>query len=90
MRADERVLAYCWIPKCDWLCRGGRQGVQPLAVAAPPGRVFTLLATEYEDKDRYGVSGSIEDFMWIREDSRLRGAPINYDTRYREHLWSRS
>lgn len=90
MNADRHVLVYSWVPGCDWVCHGSAAGVFPVATNAPSGRVFTVLANQYADVDEHGVSGSIEDFCWVREDPRLAGAPISYDTRYVEGLWSRT
>lgn len=87
MNADQKVLVYSWKPRWDWVCRGGRSGVYPVNLEPPEGYVFTVLVNQYDDVDSFGVSGSIEDFSWVKEDSRLAGAPVNYDTRYRERLW---
>lgn len=87
--ADRRVLIYALTPPANFECRGGRDGVFPIPRPKPFGQVFTVLAIEYPEADAHGVSGSIEDFVWVREDARLAGAPVHYDSRYSKKVWSR-
>jgi len=89
MHADQKGLAYTWVPECDWIAEGGREGITPIPRPLPVDQVFAVIVVGYGSPDAQGVSGVIEDFSWVHEDSRLAAAPISHKTRFEKKLWSR-
>jgi hypothetical protein len=89
MHADETVLVYTWRSEVDYEWAGTPQYGRPQPISPPPaGRVFVVLVRE-EEPDENGVFGSIEKWNWVREDPRLRHAPVDWEQRYGTRLWSR-
>jgi hypothetical protein len=89
MNADQSVFAYTWRPAFDFEWSGSRDGGSPQRIGSPPGnRVFAVLVRQAEPNE-HEVVGSIEHWSWIREDRRLPGAPVEWEQRYKERLWSR-
>jgi hypothetical protein len=58
-------------------------------MSPPPARVFVVLVIELEPPDEHGIAGTIEHWNWVEEDSELRQAPINWNERYNQLIWSR-
>jgi hypothetical protein len=52
------------------------------------GRVFVVLVRE-ELPNNHGIVGSIERWNWVREDPILPHAPVDWQDRYREKVWSK-
>lgn len=88
MNADQTVVIYAWRPQFDCEWSGYPWDGNVVRLEPPPNRVFVVLVRE-EPANEFGVSGSIEKWNWVAEDSELRGAPIEWQARYRERLWSR-
>ncbi len=88
MHADQRVLIYSWIPKSDCIWQGSADDGEVLKLQAPPGQVFVVLVKRNQVGED-DVAGSIEKWNWVREDSFLPEAPVNWIDRYDEKLWSR-
>lgn len=88
-KADEHVVIYSWCPATDYVWVGGRFGGKPVAKPPASKRVFVVLVRE-EPENEMKVFGSIERWNWVTEDPRLRGAPLDWQERYREKLWSRT
>ena len=86
MDADRTVIIYSWRPKTDWEWRGDRFSGEVVSVEPPANRVFVVLVRA-QSPDEFGVSGSIERWNWIMEDSGLRDAPVEWAVRYGEKLW---
>ncbi len=95
MQADQDVLVYTWRPDCDWIWIGGRHHdphcelPQMIAVDLPPRLVPVVLVRELQETDKDGVSGTVEQWSFVREDDALPGAPVGWKTRYEDKLWSR-
>lgn len=87
--ADESVLIYAWRPVWDYEWTGYRLGGTIAAISPPPDRVFVVIVRE-TPVDPLGVSGTIEQWNWVREDPGLRHAPLSYEVRYDELIWSRN
>ena len=63
-----------------------------LRVSEPPtGQVYMVVVSPVSDEDRtrFGIHGWIRWWNWVREDSDLRGAPVNPRTRFARALWTR-
>lgn len=88
MEADRNVLVYSWRPSIDFVWVGTRQDGSPERRPAPEGRVFVVLVRE-ENSNGNEISGSIEHWNWVREDPVLSHAPVDWEQRYEERLWSR-
>jgi len=89
MKADQDVVVYSWRPKCDWEWSGTRFEGIPVPREPRIWRVFVVLVRPQE-LDEHGVSGLIERWNWVREDAILGEAPVDYEDRYGQTLWSRS
>jgi hypothetical protein len=89
MNADENVLVYSWRSEIDAEWAGSRGEGHPELISPPPvGRVFVVLVRE-EQPNEHGIIGSIERWNWIREDPALPHAPVDWEQRYGQKLWSR-
>jgi hypothetical protein len=87
MNADRNVLIYAWLPLNDYQWVGSRFEGRPECRAVQAGRVFVVLVRE--EPEEHGVSGSIEKWNWVREDPILTCAPVGWEQRYEQKLWSR-
>jgi hypothetical protein len=88
MNADKRVIIYSWRPEYDWVWLGSRSASLPERRSPPPRLVFAVLML-LENQEEQGVSGSIVQWNWIAEDSKISQAPLDWESRYQEKLWSR-
>ena len=89
MSADESVVVYSWRSTIDAEWRGSRFDGHPLVIDnPPPNRVFVVLVRD-EPENEHDVVGSIEKWNWIREDPAMPHAPVDWQLRYGEKLWSR-
>ena len=86
MHADQTVLAYTWRPETDFEWSGSPYDGAPKSMTPPKLRVFVVLVREENGQD--GISGSIERWNWVREDPKLPHAPVDWDERYNQRLWS--
>lgn len=93
MEADKSVIVYSWRPQHDYVWIGGQFGGKPVEKIPPRGLVFVVLVREEPGPNEYAevgkVFGSIEKWNWVKEDPRLRNAPVDWQDRYTEKLWSR-
>jgi hypothetical protein len=87
MNADERVRAYTFRSRYDYVWLGNPHNGQPSALPVTNARVFVVLVREEEPVD--DVVGSIEHWTWVREATDLPGAPVDHETRYNHKIWSR-
>lgn len=85
--ADEAVWIYSWSPPLDYLWVGNRYNGDPVPRKPPPGNAFVVIVRT-EDPNELGVTGSIERWNWVREHPTLPHAPIAWEQRYDEKLWS--
>lgn len=88
--ADQRIVVYSWVPVSDYVWTGDQWsgGPAPRVPMLGKGKVFVVLVKECQP-DKHGVSGSIERWNWVREDPILAQAPVGWNERYSERLWSR-
>lgn len=86
--ADQTVVVYSWRPEFDCEWSGYPWDGNVVRLEPPSNRVFVVLVREEAEND-LGVSGSIEKWNWVAEDGELKGAPIDWQVRYKQHLWSR-
>jgi hypothetical protein len=89
MDVDKRVLVYTWRSLNDFLWVGDRFSGSVMRRPPPPGEVFVVIVRE-EKPDEYGICGSVERWNWVREDPELPQAPVAWEQRYGEKLWSRN
>lgn len=60
-------------------------------VAAPANRVFVVYISPNEMLSQFpDVYGWAEHWAWVAADPSLKGAPIDWETRYDEKIWSSS
>jgi hypothetical protein len=53
--------------------------------------VLVHLFKEPEEGPNHGlIFGSIEHWSWVNGDPLLRFAPVEWEERYDDHLWSRN
>jgi hypothetical protein len=88
MQADQSVSVYTWKPydNYEWIGDSVRGTI--IRLAPPSDSVFAVLVRE-QPPDTIGVSGCIARWNWIKEDSELAGAPIDWQIRYNRKLWSK-
>jgi hypothetical protein len=89
MDADKSVLIYAWRPKWDYEWEGTPWDGRPIPKVPPLKRVFVVLV-RVEECLEFNVFGSIEKWNWVMEDSELKDAPVEWNLRYAEKLWSRT
>ena len=87
--ADENVFVYSWRSSLDSEWTGSKNSGRAVVIPDPPvGRVFVVLVRE-ELPNNHGIGGSIERWNWVREDPILPHAPVDWQDRYREKVWSK-
>ena|ERR1035437_1610927 len=90
---DKSVLVYSWRPEADFVWAGSPLDGRAIPKVPPLGRVFVVLVrSESQPADYPGVGtilGSIEKWNWVKEDSFLPKAPVDWKQRYEKKLWSR-
>lgn len=91
--ADKSVLVYSWCPTADCVWSPSRFDGNVILRPPPPARVFVVLVREEKQPNEYAgiepILGSIEKWNWVKEDNMLRQAPVDWEQRYGEKLWSR-
>lgn len=90
---DKSVLVYSWRPVADFVWTGSRFDGRVIPKVIPEGRVFVVLVRPESQPDAYTdegtVFGSIEKWNWVKEDSFVPNAPVDWKQRYDKKLWSR-
>ena len=86
--ADKNVLIYAWRSELDFEWVGTPYDGNPEQKVPPPDRVFVVIVRQ-ELPNEFKVDGSIERWNWVEEDGHLEHAPIAFQERYGERLWSR-
>lgn len=86
--ADQAVVVYTWRSEFDYEWQGSPYDGKPLILTPLAGRVFVVLVREEPSSDE-GVYGSVERWNWVRADSLLPHAPVQWRQRYNEELWSK-
>lgn len=85
---DENVFVYTWKPDDDFEWHGDAIQGTIIRLRPPQDSVYAVLVREHP-LDGQGVSGVITRWNWIRKDDTLEGAPIDWQIRYKQKLWSR-
>ena len=88
MEADRSVVVYSWTPPFDYVWTGSLSNGKPTYRKPPRGLVLVVLAL-LESNNEHGVDGTVERWNWVKESPHLKQAPVDWDKRYREKLWSR-
>jgi len=89
-RADLKKLAITWTQGRDASWVGDPFEGRPEYRPAPENRVFAVYVSPNEMlQDFPSIFGWAEHWTWLPADSRLRGAPIDFDARFEECLWSK-
>jgi hypothetical protein len=88
MHADQSVLVCTWRSLYDYKWVGSPQDGHPERMNPPRDQVFVVLVRE-EPANEHGVLGSIERWNWVQEDLELPHAPVDWNQRYGQKLWSR-
>jgi hypothetical protein len=94
MEADRNVIAYSWRPKKDYIWTRGRFDGSPIPKNPPPNRVFVVLVRQEKEPNIYpgfgAIFGSVERWNWVMEAPDLSCAPVDWQNRYKQKLWSRN
>jgi hypothetical protein len=90
MKGDTKKLVHTWLPAndFDWANRYER----PRRLASVANCVFVVLISTNHDRhleEWPEVYGWIDRWNWVYEDAYLRGAPLNWISRYEEKLFTR-
>lgn len=88
MRADVSKLIYSWKPESDYEWKGDRFSGETERLKPPHGRVFVVIISPNQDKNFPGIDGWVEHWNWVHESSDLPFAPVDWNLRYTEQLWS--
>jgi hypothetical protein len=89
--AAASKLAVTWSPPRDARFVGDRFSGHIDYMQAPQGKIFAVYLSVNEMLDDYpDVYGWAEQWTWIAEDAQLAGAPIDWNNRYDEKVWSRT
>ncbi|SRR6266852_5181504 len=93
MHADDLMIAYSWRPQFDYGWSHSRLHGNPMPRIPPKGIVFVVLVQELKQPENYPghgvIVGTVEHWSWISEDPTLPHAPIEWQERYGQRLWSR-
>jgi hypothetical protein len=84
---DEDVYVFSWRPRRDW--EWDFRAHIPRRLEAATDRVFVVQARLFEKSNEQGLVGEVLHWTWIAEDSKLKGAPEDWQTRYAEFLWTK-
>lgn len=89
LNADEQVLIHSW--KAAWDFEWNNEFGRPHRLQAPLNSVFVVLISKnMRHADKWPqVYGWINRWNWVDEDQKLPGAPISWDFRYEEKLFTR-
>jgi len=94
MHGDADFVAYSWRPERDYVWEGSQFDGNPIQTVPNRGTVFVVLVhlfKEPEEGPNHGlIFGSIEHWSWVNGDPLLRFAPVEWEERYDDHLWSRN
>ncbi len=89
MEGDTDKLVYSRKPTKDYVWSGDRfsgkiDEREPLA-----DRTFVTIISPNRDNEKFpGIEGWIEHWNWVVEDGELDAAPIDWQERYGQKLWS--
>jgi hypothetical protein len=84
-------LAITWDAKRDAVLDDGRDRGNPTLsfLPAPPERVFVVYISPNRMLEKFpSIYGWIEHWAWLGADPTLSGAPVEWETRYDEQLWT--
>ncbi|ODB94973.1 hypothetical protein A3194_20125 [Candidatus Thiodiazotropha endoloripes] len=88
--ADAEKHAITWDPGFDAIWIGNRFKGLTRRTAAPKDRVFvSIVSSNLKTDDFPDVDYWIEHWTWVVQSGDLPGAPIDWQTRYKEKLWSK-
>ena len=87
--AAKRKFAVTWAAKRDAQLVGDKSAPTLQYTDAPPNRVFVVLISPNEKLEDFpDIFGWAERWTWVAADADLRGAPIDWNKRYDERIWS--
>jgi hypothetical protein len=88
MEADTQKLVHTWRPANDFVWPNGYE--RPQRMPAEKNCVFVVLISKNDRhlKNWPEVYGWIDRWNWVFEDPRMPGAPIDWDSRYEERLFT--
>jgi hypothetical protein len=93
MHGDADIIAYSWRPQHDYIWSRSQFDGHPLQKQPPPGVILVVLVRLFKVPEQYpglgAVEGSIEHWSWVMGDPELQFAPIDWQERYEDRLWSR-
>jgi len=87
-RADVKKLAITWRYQRDatWVGDAFTGGIEYHAV--PNNRVFAVYASPNEMLENFpSICGWAEHWTWLPADQTIKGAPIDWNTRFEKELW---
>jgi hypothetical protein len=87
--ADRDVMVYTWRPEADCIWAGSRFNGYVQRITPPPGVVFAVVVREEPENDQ-GICGSIEQWVWVRQDPLIEHAPVDWRERYGKRVWSKN
>lgn len=85
---DQDILIYSWKPQHEFLWIGGAFNGTAVPVPAPQGRVFVVLARKLPAPDGE-VGATALHWNWV-EEGKDPEAPVDWQERYTERLWSKA
>src|SRR5206468_3120338 len=87
LSGDQDVFVYSWVPRWNWVWNTATQNPEP--IPPPPNRVFMVITRQFAKRDAHGVDGVVLHWPWVHEDPTLKGAPVDWATRFTEIVWSK-
>jgi hypothetical protein len=82
-------LIYSWVPDCDVVWKGNPFTGRVEKIARPEGKVFVVIVSPNSTSKVDGIAGWVERWNWADEDKMKKEAPIGYQDRYDELIWTR-
>ena len=87
MQADQNIFVYSWRPRIDYEWAGTTFNGKPVRHTPKARTVFVVLIRLQAVRPE--IWGVIEKWNWVREDPDLAEAPVNWEQRYEQKMWSR-
>jgi hypothetical protein len=84
--ADSNMLIFTWVAHRD--AEMSREGELTFC-AAEVGSIFFVIVSKNTDQDTYpDIYGWAERWGWLPGHSTIKGAPVDFDSRYDTRVWS--
>lgn len=90
MHGDKEKRIYSWKSAFDCEWEGTPHQGGPKRIVPPPDRVFVVIVSPNHNTLQHpDIAGWIEQWSWVAAASDLEEAPVDWQSRYDQKLWTR-